>query len=53
MKNMVKIAAEKARQRQADYVLRGLAKGKSPKQLAEELGVSRQRIHQIKKAATP
>lgn len=46
-----KKAAEQVRQQQQSYVLRMLAAGKSYKQIAEVLEVSRQRVHQIEKAA--
>lgn len=51
LKNVVKVAAEKARQKQAQYVIKQLAAGKSRTEIAIALGVSRQRVHQIEKAA--
>lgn len=49
MKNVMKEAADKARAKQRAWVLARTAKGDKPMQIAEKLGVSRQRVHQILK----
>lgn len=49
MKDFMKAAAEKARNKQRAWVLDRTAKGDKPVAIAKKLGVSRQRVHQILK----
>lgn len=50
-KNVVKEMAEKARQAQMSHVIQARRKEKSWSVIADELGVTRQRVHQIARAA--
>lgn len=52
MKDAIKIAANKAKAKRDAWVLSQYAnKKRSPTDIAKELGVSRQRVHQIIKEA--
>lgn len=51
MKNVVKEAADKARQKQIAFVRKERAKGKSYSQIGALMGLTRQRAQQLGKAA--